>query len=510
MDGNLKNANFRVNDGATLRASERARMKAVVIDPSANFLVGRRAGSTSYAIVDSLTLRAGSTWEFSLDANKTLNLLAVTRTLTIESGVDLVLSGGDAGSSYTLVTFGTVAGKDNLTTDEGSLQWVGNKLLATVTSPAPATPAATAATPPPTIPSTPPVIPTAATPPPVYSSAQMAQALTLARSMVNPGVHIEGAQRTAIDATHQLNNTVSDRLDRLGSNNVEMAMLGAQKKNLQASRIGLLPSPVESDWGAWGSAMGSWGDRESSASSPGYTDSIYGGMVGLDRTFDEFIVGAYAGGFDNKVNGINDSRLDITSAMLGLYGRYDSKDNLWYAVGGASYGQNDYKAKSMNASSNFDGYQYSLYGEAGLKLVLDAWYLTPALAAQYTHIDTDNYQLGNVLFDGTNKDSLLGLAILKGGRWFQTPWGTGGRAELRLAYQNEMMSDEGGSSMSLANMPGATFTMRNDELARDAIHMGCGVNANINDQWSVGVDYDFEIRNNYTRHSGSLTLRYEF
>jgi outer membrane autotransporter protein len=472
------------------------------------FKVGRPA-TTNYAVVDSLTLRAGSNWEFVLDDNKTLNLLAVTRTLTIEGSVVLTLSGTHSAGDFTLATFGSVVGKDYVTTADGTLQWVGNKLVAqgvaVHASPSPVS--GNSATPTTPLPiSTTVTSPAAST---TYSSAVVAQQISIARMMVNPGVHIEGAERTAIDATHQLNNTVSARLDRLGSTNVEMAMLGA-RKNLQASRIGLLPDRVESDWGAWGSAMGSWGDRETTASSPGYTDSIYGGMVGLDRTFDEFIVGAYGGGFDNKVNGANDSRLDITTAMLGLYGRYDSKDNLWYAVGGLSYGQNDYKARAINNRSSFDGYQYSMYGETGLKLAWDAWYVTPALAVQYTHLDTSEYQLGNVKFDGTNKDSLLGLAIVKGGRWFQTPWGTSGRAELRLAYQNEMMSDDAGSSMSLANMPGATFTMRNDELARDAIHVGCGVNASLNDQWSVGLDYDFEVRNNYTRHSGSLTFRYEF
>jgi autotransporter-associated beta strand protein len=522
VKGNLKTANFTASAGSVLHGWHNARMKQVVIDSSAQFLVERSSGSTSYAVVDSLTLKAGSTWSFKLDSNKTLNLLAVTRSLIVESGVTLHLDMNNIGSAtgdYTLVTFGTATGLANLTEDSGTLlKTVGNKLVAAVgtLAPAPAAvpvPTETSTTTTPVATAVPAVASPVVTPPvttaPVYDSAKLALAISAARMMVNPGVHIEGAERTAVDATHQLNNTVSDRLDRLGSTNVEMAMLGAQKK-LQASRIGLLPDRVESDWGAWGSAMGSWGDRETSASSPGYTDSIYGGMVGLDRTFDEFIVGAYGGGFDNKVNGANDSRLDITSAMLGLYGRYDSKDNLWYAVGGLSYGQNDYKARAINNRSSFDGYQYSMYGETGLKLAWDAWYVTPALAVQYTHLDTSEYQLGNVKFDGTNKDSLLGLAIVKGGRWFQTPWGTSGRAELRLAYQNEMMSDDAGSSMSLANMPGVAFTMQNDELARDAIHVGCGVNANITDRWSVGLDYDFEVRNNYTRHSGSLTFRYEF
>ncbi len=240
-----------------------------------------------------------------------------------------------------------------------------------------------------------------------------------------------------------------------------------------------------------------------------YADEFTGDTMGIAVGADALIADKYTIGIgyaynESDVEAKND--VDITSNSLFVYGQY--KPNQWYVNGTLNYTMSNYTNKVAAFGIVHDEeYDVDSFGGQLMGGYDMAFGLTPEVGVRYLHIAQDGYNSVLGAVSDASYDYLTGVigakyafTIESGSDWLFRP-------ELRAAATYDFMSDE---SIATVDIPGiGSYVMPGERLSRFGGEFGIGLAALYNG-WEISVNYDLDLHQDYTSHTGMLKFRYDF
>jgi len=174
---------------------------------------------------------------------------------------------------------------------------------------------------------------------------------------------------------------------------------------------------AESHIRGWGKYYGNYYTRSEAGLYPSYESGLHGGILGIDTSIGNLIVGISGGAsryetvFDN-----NEARENTTATHGNLYGSYGAERG--YIDAGIAYGQNKVKTRTADPfrlDGDFEAQLANVYLGGGYDLVdtRGGTVFTPEIAVQYAKYKQDAYsETGTAavprVFDEFDADSLLG------------------------------------------------------------------------------------------------------
>lgn len=265
--------------------------------------------------------------------------------------------------------------------------------------------------------------------------------------------------------------------------------------------------------GVWADTYGTWGDQDERDGKMGYEYDTYGGVVGIDKTFGNALVGLSFGYSETDVDADHFSESDIDTYNLGIYGTY-TMGSLWFD-GGFSYAwgdiENDRKVQFLNrtASSDTESDTWTLYGGLGYDFVTGNWTLTPNLMLKYSDYDQDDYTEkgaagANLHVNDFSQDSFtssLGLDVA-----YQIKQNL--KAKFRAAWVHEYCDNQSTIKANFANAQ--TFKTEGLDPADDSGIFGIGIEGEVSQGITAYLDYDYELKDDFNAHNVTAGMRFDF
>lgn len=235
-----------------------------------------------------------------------------------------------------------------------------------------------------------------------------------------------------------------------------------------------------------------------------YTRGI---SAGLDGTMNRvWTVGA---GYSYAHSDISGSARDteIDSNTVFLYGQY--KPAAWYVNAVANYTMSDYSeegdAMGTPVTADYDVDALGMAVAAGYDLDFG---LTPELGLRYMHVMADDYT--NSLGVKTKSDNTNFLTGVLGAKYAFNVVAdkyTTFVPQLNAAIKYDMLSDK---NVATITMPGVdAYTLDVERLSRFGGEFGIGLGMKHRGM-DFSINYDIDVRKDYTSQTGMLKFRYNF
>ena len=236
----------------------------------------------------------------------------------------------------------------------------------------------------------------------------------------------------------------------------------------------------------------------------GYTRGI---AAGLDGTMNKvWTVGA---GYSYAHSDISGSARDteIDSNTVFLYGQY--KPAAWYVNAVANYTMSDYtedgSAMGTPVTADYDVDSLGMSVAAGYDLDFG---LTPELGLRYMHVMADDYT--NSLGVKTKSDNTNFLTGVLGAKYAFNVVAdkyTTFVPQLNAGIKYDMLSDK---NVATITMPGVdAYTLDVERLSRFGGEFGIGLGMKHRGM-DFSINYDIDVRKDYTSQTGMLKFRYNF
>lgn len=318
---------------------------------------------------------------------------------------------------------------------------------------------------------------------------------------LNPAVDT-GAAMAAVDVATQTGGQVSTRL------------AGLRQGNSMNTGDGMFSNHF------WMQGFGNVTEQDDKDGRRGYDANTYGASFGLDT--DTLLSGATTGlafsyGKTNvQSNNTNGAETDVDNYLITLYGsRVYDQGFFINALGSVGFGSYETSRNSGigNVSGDFDGMQYSAKVEAGRDINADWWTITPAVSAQYTYVDMDSYtETGPGAALRVDSDSFNAIDFGAGVQAaYNIPLESGGtfgpRMRAKVIYRT---GDDSMETNSRFVAGGAAFKTQGVKADRTSLNLGAGVLLSTVGGVDLSMDYDADIRNSLTGHTGQLKARWAF
>jgi outer membrane autotransporter protein len=245
----------------------------------------------------------------------------------------------------------------------------------------------------------------------------------------------------------------------------------------------------------------------------GYEWDTYGGVVGIDKTFGNALVGLSFGYSDTDVDADRYTETDIDTYNLGIYGTY-SMGALWLD-GGFSYAWGDIESDrkvaflSRTASSDAESDTWTLYGGLGYDYVTGNWTITPSLMLKYSDYDQDDYTEkgaagANLHVNDFSQDSFtstLGVDVA-----YQIQQNL--KLNFRAAWVHEYCDNQSVIKANFANAQ--TFKTKGLDPADNSGIFGVGLEGELQQGVTAYVDYDYEVKSDFDAHNVTAGMRFDF
>ena len=273
----------------------------------------------------------------------------------------------------------------------------------------------------------------------------------------------------------------------------------------------------------WMKPFASFGDQSERKGIAGYDADTYGLAIGADTRINaKSIVGVSFSYADTDVDGkgAGRSRSDISSYQLTAYGDYTTKD--YYIEGLVGYAYNDIDstreitATSTKAAGDTSSDQFMINLGAGMPIKVGGGaYFTPDVGLNITHVVNQAYtETGagslNLRIDA---EDITIAKVSAGGRYHANIKTADGTfiPELRARLLYDMAGDDGSSSSTFTG-GGAAFNVNGLDVVEFATSVGAGMSytPSFDEDVSLSVNYDAELKENFTGHSANFNLRYAF
>ncbi len=271
----------------------------------------------------------------------------------------------------------------------------------------------------------------------------------------------------------------------------------------------------------WAKGFGNFADQDNRGGVNGYDADTWGTTIGVDGPInEEWRLGGAGGYAISDVDTKNEnSTADIDSVQGSIYATYDSGP--WFLDTSFTFAWNMYDAArgiafgTINrvASSDYDGQQYSGYVGTGYVYAYEGWEITPMASFQYTHIAIDGYtETGagalNLVVDSQDYDvaqSGLGIKFaypVKDQSGTFTP-------EVHTKWLYDFVGDEQATTSTFTG-GGASFSTRGYDPAQHSFNVGGGLSWKSKGNWTVEGTYDLELKEDFSAHTGLLTVKYAY
>jgi outer membrane autotransporter protein len=301
--------------------------------------------------------------------------------------------------------------------------------------------------------------------------------------------------------------------------------------NVVDTRIGGLSAPAVSGVssgegsytkGVWVQGFGSSISQDKKDGIDGYDATVGGAAFGADtqELIDGSIIGlalSYANANVDSDSGGN-GESDIDSYQVSLYSSTDLGDNTFInGLLAGAFNQNDQERTvtgTGKVKADFDSMQYTAKAELGRDYIVGSTLLTPSIIAQYSHFDADSYtETGGGGFNQTvESDSQNSLRFGVGAQasWkFPSDETLSFMPKVSARYFYEALDDEYQATSRLA-AGGAAFKVTGPEVARHAVELGAGLDVLSGDDFTLSVDYNADLKEEYVGHTGIVTARWKF
>jgi outer membrane autotransporter protein len=168
----------------------------------------------------------------------------------------------------------------------------------------------------------------------------------------------------------------------------------------------------------------------------------------------------------------------------------------------------------LKAESEHDGEDYAAYLGAGYKMDAMGTTLIPIASIQYINHQEDSFTetgagIMNLTVDDIDTDSILGTLGLRWTHLFEV-----GDVTLVPNLSAQWAHEFGDTAHSVdARFAGSTvgaFTVDGVDATEDTALLGVGLTAFLMEHWSVFVDYEAELGDNFQSHNVSGGLRITF
>lgn len=322
-----------------------------------------------------------------------------------------------------------------------------------------------------------------------------------------------------------------DPTDNAALNNVSFGQatqsLGAVLSHLGNMRdngmsTGVSTGEVWKDAAIWVKGFGSTADQDRRGTSNGYDADMWGTAVGADGLIGDYsrlgLAGSYAS--TDVSNKVDAGGTDIKSYQGTVYLSYDDPSP-WYVNGAFAFTWNDYDGTrgiaftgvDRVADGDTDGQQYTGMVDAGYVYKNGDFNWTPMASLTYSHLNIDGYtETGASSLDLTVEDqdydllqSGLGIQI---DRPYVHPSGVY-IPEIHFKWLYDFIGDEAATTAQFAG-GGASFSTRGADPAQHSFVVGGGLTFYSKGNISISGTYNYEVKEDFSSHTGQGVLRYSF
>ena len=306
--------------------------------------------------------------------------------------------------------------------------------------------------------------------------------------------------------------------------NVTNTQLASLRDGTEAS--GMYAGNVTNGLRGWVQGFGQTGDQDVRDGVAGYDVDSYGIAVGLDTESlaENWIWGVAFAYADTEVDsdGVNNTKTDIDSYQVSLYGNYDLDDRT-YIAGQVGYvwGDNDQTRSNvggvngLTATSDYDSNVYFASLEAGRKYMVGGnTVLTPKALVNYQYYDADGYtETGaggaNLTTSGDDLD-LFEIGVGVDASWdYQQADGSYLQPKIGVGVRHDLVGDEYQTS-STFQAGGSSFKTEGFDPAQTTFNVSAGLTYFSTTNWELSAGYDFEYKSDYDSHAGKLKAAYKF
>ncbi|MBN2780061.1 MAG: autotransporter outer membrane beta-barrel domain-containing protein [Alphaproteobacteria bacterium] len=260
----------------------------------------------------------------------------------------------------------------------------------------------------------------------------------------------------------------------------------------------------------WAQAFGLSGsyDGDASKSLTAFDTNIGGAIMGYDYDFGFIRSGlalTYATG--NIAGEGNAFDVDVEAFNAALYGVVDFE--LFYIETAATYGITSFDQTIAGADASFDSENTGLLARVGARFHAGSFGLEPFVGLQYKNAVIEKHTNGVTTVDEYNQESI--------------------RADIGMTTSYQAMLESGNAivpylrveagydfadTATIANLDDATGLVVGNEESVDfgsmMIRSAVGASFLTQDNYSLGMEYEYEFRNNYQAHIGKIKGRLKF
>jgi uncharacterized protein YhjY with autotransporter beta-barrel domain len=341
--------------------------------------------------------------------------------------------------------------------------------------------------------------------------------------------------RTTLSTTHRYTKSLQYRMNNIrsflhanGSANEPPILLAYRDSDwgqlLNPERV----SQIQGRNGLWLDAFGQWGDQSEESryhwngGYVGYDYFMRGATLGLDHVLnDNFTAGISVGYSRSDIDLDHGQGSGYIKNLLGsIYGSYLNK-NL-YIDGALSYGKNWYDNHRLitigpirrKAYSDHDGDLFSAYLGAGYHFDIKKWLIGPFASLQYTYLDEESFREKgtdslSLRIDDRQTDSFISELGLRLARVFKVKYGSL-IPELNAAWLLDFDIDDRVIKSSFAGSPGATFSIKGQDVERNGASLGAGIIFVHKSGLSTSLKYRGEFRKKYKSNGVMGEIRLTF
>ena len=257
----------------------------------------------------------------------------------------------------------------------------------------------------------------------------------------------------------------------------------------------------------------------------GYNARTQGVSLGVDteNLLDDMVIGITAGYAHTDVNSKdrNETKTDINSYQIAVYGDYDLEDDMYVqATAGYVHSENNSTrhnvggVNGLEAKADYASRYGFLETELGRRYRLEQGTLIPSVNMLYGHHKADDYTETGA--GGANLSvQSKGIDIFEIGAEVDAVWKHGfenGRViepNIHLGYSYDVLAEEIVVNSRFTG-GGSSFVNEGAEPARHKINLGGGITYQHSDVLTLKAGYNFEYKDDYIGHSSLIKVEYKF
>ena len=280
--------------------------------------------------------------------------------------------------------------------------------------------------------------------------------------------------------------------------------VNGQIMNLVGARLAPATGRAGGDYkieagGVW--AKGLYSRAKQDGAFRGYTQGI---AMGIDSVIEDVFTLGVGYAYNTTDIKADARKTEVKGHNFFAYGEYQPSE--WFVNGALSYSKSNYE-EQRQLSGNGAEYTVETYGAQAMAGYDFANGITPQAGLRYLRVTQDSHTDAfgrNVSAKAT--DLLTAVAGVNYGKDFAgekvtfTP-------QVRLAATYDVVSDGAEANVVLGS---SSYTVKGDRLPRFGVEAGVGMQLSIADCVDVNVDYDLAVRRDYTSHTGTVSLKYNF